>query len=63
MRREHARSVEIDPTRLYGLDRTRPVASIFCVLYFDCSTCNVVNWFTVPFTPSLVPSGPVESTV
>ena len=31
--------------------------------YFDCSTCRVVNWFTVPFTPSLLPSGPVESTV
>ena len=27
--------------------------------YFE----TVVNLFTVPFTPSLVPSGPVESTV
>ena len=27
--------------------------------YFE----SVVNWFTVPFTPSLVPSGRVESTL
>jgi hypothetical protein len=32
---------------------------VLCVPYFE----SVVNWFTVPFTPSLVPSGRVESTV
>ena len=40
-----------------------PFLRFLCVSYFDCSACRVVNWFTVTFTPSLVPSGPVESTV
>ena len=46
-----------------GSTELAPLLRSLCVSYFDCSTCRVVNWFTVPFTPSLVPSGPVESTV
>jgi hypothetical protein len=40
-------------------DKVATDLRVFCVPYFE----SVVNWFTVPFTPSLVPSGRVESTV
>jgi hypothetical protein len=52
--------------RLYAarsVDRVRPPLLRFLgVSSFDRSTCRVVNWFIVPFTPSLLPSGPGEST-